>query len=263
MTDMTVDGPGASAYSLAELARAADVPARTIRYYQSEGLLPRPSRRAGQAVYDRLHLERLRSIGALQSRGLRLQTIREVLGESGESTSDVADLLGPEIAGAAWLATSARTLDEGELADLLGDAYPDQVGSLVSVGYLERRLGPDGRGVWYCASVPQLRGALELRTIGAALELSAWASNELRARLRDMSELFVGRWIAESGRLYRGTATREDFDAKLERLRAVAWQSAAHVMAEEMGRAIQRSDEIRERVVAGDFDFGAGLESAE
>ncbi|TIC88866.1 MerR family transcriptional regulator [Nocardioides sp. GY 10113] len=245
--------------TLAELERATGVAARTIRYYQSEGLLPRPTRRGGKAMYGDRHLERLRTIASLQSQGLRLQTIRQVLGESGEPASEVVDLLGPALTGTAWLATSAQTLDEGELADLLGDCYPEQVPALVSTGYLERRTQPDGRKVWYAPSVPQLRGALEMFSLGTDFALSRWSADQMRARLRELSELFVARWIAESGALYEGEGSTADFTRHLEQFRAVAWQSAAHVMAEEIGAAMGRADEIRARLEAGaisDEDLG-------
>lgn len=260
MTAMTAldPSPDATEFTLTELAQATDVSARTIRYYQSEGLLPRPERRGGQAVYDQHHLARLRTIGTLRAQGLRLQTIRTVLGESGEPASEVVDLLGPGIAGAAWLATSARTLDEGELADLLGDAYPEQVGALVATGYLERRTGPDGRKVWFAPSVPQLRGALELHVIGADFAFSRWAADLLRVQLREYCEALVERWIREVGQLYRGDGTAADLASRLETLRAVAWQSAAHVMAEEIGDALRRSDEIRARLEADDIDVAGG-----
>ncbi len=257
MRGMTVnDAAGEVGFTLAELEKVAEVPARTIRYYQSEGLLPRPVRKGGQAVYGSAHLERLRSIAALQARGLRLQTIRTVLGDSGESQSSVVDLLGPAIAGAAWLATSSRELDEGELADLLGEAYPDQVPALVSTGYLERRTTADGRKVWFCESVPQLRGALEMYSIGSDFELSGWSADAMRKSMRELCERYIVRWISERGHLYTGTI--DDLETNLERIRAVAWQSAAHVMAEEIGRAITHAEEIRERMEAGEITADGG-----
>ncbi|MEE3853299.1 helix-turn-helix domain-containing protein [Gordonia sp. LSe1-13] len=253
MWGVTSNDSAEASFTIAELEKVAEVPARTIRYYQSEGLLPRPARKGGQAVYGPPHLERLRSIAALQGRGLRLQTIKTVLGESGEPSSGVVDLLGPSIAGSAWLATSARELDEGELADLLGDAYPDQVAELVAAGYLERRRTTDGRRVWFAPSVPQLRGALEMRSIGTDLELSRWSAAEMRTVLRELCERLVARWIDESGKLYQGSGTQAELEQNLELIRAVAWQSAAHVMAEEIGAAVHRADEIRERLDAGDI----------
>ncbi|MEQ6900004.1 helix-turn-helix domain-containing protein [Nocardioides sp. YIM 152588] len=239
--------------TLAEVERETGIAARTVRYYQSEGLLHRPARRAGKAVYGEQHLDRLRAISSLQDQGLRLQTIRQVLGDAAEPANDVVDLLGPAITGTGWLATSARTLDEGELADLLGDNYPDQVPALVSTGYLERRTGPDGRRSWYAPSVPQLRGALELFEIGTDFTLSRWASDTMRDRIRELCELLVARWVAEAGTLYDGEGTSAGLERNLERLRSVAWQTAAHLVAEEIGAAISHADEIRARVEAGEF----------
>ncbi len=243
----------ASEFTLAELERVVDVSARTIRYYQSEGLLPRPTRRGGQAVYGQQHLQRLRSIAALQAQGLRLQTIRSVLGE-GEPAVEVVDLLGPEVAGTAWLATSARTLDEGELADLLGDAYPDDVPDIVAAGFLERRTGPDGRGVWFAPSVPQLRGALEMRALGTDFALSGWSAEAMRVSLRDLCERHVAKWLSEAGRHFHAEQSQASLEAHLETIRAVAWQAAAHVMAEEITAAVHRGDELLARVESGELD---------
>ena len=71
----------ADGYTIDELAHAAGLPSRTVRHYQSEGTLP-PPRRAGRvAFYGPQHLERLRLIGRLQDRGLRLDAIRDALRE--------------------------------------------------------------------------------------------------------------------------------------------------------------------------------------
>jgi DNA-binding transcriptional MerR regulator len=235
----------AGEYSLAELSAIAGVPSRTIRYYQSNGLLPKPGRRGNQAVYGDTHLTRLRSIAELQAKGLRLRTIRTMLEGPSQPGTDVVDLLGPDLVGSAWLRTSAGTLDEGELADLLGDAYPEQVSALVKAGYLERRTDADGRGIWYASSLPQLRGALEMLKLGTDIELSGWSAQLMRERFRELCEEFAVKWITESGNLYAGEATQVEFEANLEAIRSVVWQSAAHVIAEEIEAVIHRVDEIR------------------
>ncbi len=235
-----------SRYSLAELEDASGIAARTIRFYQSEGLLPRPARRGTTAVYSDQHLERLRAIAQLKARGLRLQTIRQMLNGSADAGS-VIDLLGPDLAGAAWLRTSARTFDEGELADLLGDLYPDQVPALVTGGYLQRTSNGDGRGVWFAPSVPQMIGALELHKLGTSIELAAWSAQLMRTRMRELFEEFAVRWTSEAGHLYAGEGTQAEFEGNLEAIRSVVWQSAAHVAAEEIERVIHRIDEIRAR----------------
>src|SRR6266540_4593263 len=66
-------------YTIDELAAAAGLPSRTVRHYQSEGVLPSPRREGRVAVYAASHLERLQLIGRLQDRGLRLDAIRDVL----------------------------------------------------------------------------------------------------------------------------------------------------------------------------------------
>jgi len=62
------------------VARQSGVPIKTIRYYEEEGLLPRPSRTAsGYRLYDPGAVDRLRFIKQAQELGLRLDAIREIL----------------------------------------------------------------------------------------------------------------------------------------------------------------------------------------
>ncbi len=67
-------------WSLAELAELAGVPARTIRFYISRGLLPRPAGGGRAAVYTPEHRERLDAIRKLQARGMMLHDIARELG---------------------------------------------------------------------------------------------------------------------------------------------------------------------------------------
>lgn len=61
--------------SLAELAELAGVPARTIRFYISRGLLPGPIKAGRGAEYTAEHLERLEHIKRLQAEGRMLSEI--------------------------------------------------------------------------------------------------------------------------------------------------------------------------------------------
>jgi DNA-binding transcriptional MerR regulator len=56
------------------------VTARTICFYQSVDVLPKPDRRGRAAVYHQKHLERLRLIAELRDRGLTLSAIGHLLG---------------------------------------------------------------------------------------------------------------------------------------------------------------------------------------
>ncbi len=65
---------------ISELARQSGVPAKTIRYYESVGLLPAPAR-AGNNYrhYDPAVLERLRFIASARSLGFALADVGELL----------------------------------------------------------------------------------------------------------------------------------------------------------------------------------------
>ena len=74
-----------------QLAREAGVTTRSIRAYQTSGLLPHPRLSGRVGVYDDGHLARLRYIAHLQERGFSLAAIRDLLTawEQGRSLSDV------------------------------------------------------------------------------------------------------------------------------------------------------------------------------
>lgn len=65
--------------TLAELADAAGIPARTIRFYISRGLLAGPAKAGRGAVYTGAHLERLEKIKDLQAQGRHLAEIAPLL----------------------------------------------------------------------------------------------------------------------------------------------------------------------------------------
>jgi DNA-binding transcriptional MerR regulator len=78
-------------YSIQELEEETGIPARTIRYYITRGLLAPAYGRGPSARYDLGHLLRLRLIEQLKEQRLSLEEIRERLGEL--SDADVEELL--------------------------------------------------------------------------------------------------------------------------------------------------------------------------
>lgn len=95
-------------YSIGELAEAAGVTPRTIRYYAAEGLLPPPDTQGKYARYSQDHLERLRLIARLKEAYLPLHEIRQritgldlaqvvaMLAEFGAESQRVAEAPGAE-----------------------------------------------------------------------------------------------------------------------------------------------------------------------
>jgi DNA-binding transcriptional MerR regulator len=71
-------------YSLADLARLADVTTRTIRYYVAQGLLPSPEAAGPATRYGEGHLARLLLIKRLQREHLPLAGIRVRLERMGD-----------------------------------------------------------------------------------------------------------------------------------------------------------------------------------
>src|SRR6185295_264571 len=71
-------------YSIADLARLADVTPRTVRYYVAQGLLPSPEAAGSATRYGEGHLARLRLIRRLQRDHLPLAEIRSRLERMGD-----------------------------------------------------------------------------------------------------------------------------------------------------------------------------------
>lgn len=87
-------------YSLADLARLADVTPRTVRYYVAQGLLPSPDAAGPATRYGEGHLARIRLIRRLQRDHLPLAEIRARLERMGDeevlAASAVLDPQEPE-----------------------------------------------------------------------------------------------------------------------------------------------------------------------
>src|SRR5262245_65711077 len=76
-----------------ELAHRAELPVRTIREYQTLGLLPPPAKRGRVGIYRPGHLARLRLIVRLQKCGYSLAGIRGLV-ESWSGGADLGEVLG-------------------------------------------------------------------------------------------------------------------------------------------------------------------------
>ena len=63
--------------SIGDLADAAGLSRRAVRYYVQQGLLQPPLGRGRGRHYDRSHLDRLRRIGGLQQAGFLVEGLRE------------------------------------------------------------------------------------------------------------------------------------------------------------------------------------------
>lgn len=66
---------------IGELARKADCLVQTVRFYESEGLLPEPARSEGNfRLYNDAHLQRLLFVRRCRAKDMTLDEIRRLLG---------------------------------------------------------------------------------------------------------------------------------------------------------------------------------------
>lgn len=78
---------------IGELAKRAEVPIDTVRYYEREGLIPPPVRRAsGYRDYLDADVDRLRFMRRAKGLGFTLQEIRELLSLTGMAGDDMGGL---------------------------------------------------------------------------------------------------------------------------------------------------------------------------
>src|SRR6478609_3156619 len=221
--------------SLDELAARSGVSGRTIRYYQSEGVLPRPRRDGREARYTEEHVERLELIAELQERGLKLEAIKGLVGSGGRPKS-VSDWLGiDEVLRASWSNDRRETMSLGDVHELLGKHPRRFVGELVDVGLLIRE--EDG------SFVAPSRGLLDLGVrmldAGVSVDIGARAADLLRKRLARAADDLVELFEAETGRSFAGEGRPEEVAAALDVLRPIALDASQLILAQELERSLR------------------------
>lgn len=192
-------------YRMEELAEAAGITPRTLRFYRERGLIPPPRREGRIAWYGPHHLARLRTIAALLERGHTLNGIAD-LAAAFESGRDVGEVLG---LGEPTEEEPVRLTPE-QLADHFGDQVTaENFAAALDLGYLatdgeeivhvSRRL-LDVSSALVREGVPLaavLGAARDVRTHADALAklftdlLHAHARDEDLARLRPLAKSVV------------------------------------------------------------------------
>ncbi|CAN7495934.1 Cd(II)/Pb(II)-responsive transcriptional regulator [Variovorax paradoxus] len=100
---------------IGDLAKAANTPVETIRYYEREQLLPAPARTEGNyRIYDDEHAQRLGFIRRCRSLDMTLDEIRNLLrfrDAPGEDCGEVNQLLDDHIGHVAARIRELKTLE--------------------------------------------------------------------------------------------------------------------------------------------------------
>ncbi|MET9290489.1 MerR family transcriptional regulator [Streptomyces sp. NPDC003077] len=172
---------------MAELAEAAGITVRTLRFYRERKLIPPPRREGRIAWYNDHHLARLRTIAALLERGHTLGGIAELLTafDNGRDVGEVLGLESPLIS--PWSEETPVRLTPEELADhFSGDVTAENLAASLDIGYL----AVDGDEFVH-VSRRLLDASTELVATGVPLAAVLAAGREVRTHVEAMAELFT------------------------------------------------------------------------
>lgn len=216
-----------------EVAARTGVTVRTIRYYQSEGLLPSPARHGREVRYGDEHLERLELITRLQDRGLRLTAIAELV-KQGDAGADWLGLT--ESLTQPWSEDRPALWSESELADRLASATGVTADDLVRTGVVERR-GDTTPVVYLVPSPGMFEIALHLVALGIDLDVAARLRALLQDRLRGLATDLVSTFTDEVSVTLLADAGPADLTRLLQQLRPLTRRTVDLLFAAEMERA--------------------------
>ncbi|MEU2451030.1 MULTISPECIES: MerR family transcriptional regulator [unclassified Streptomyces] len=239
----TGEGAGRGArYRREDVARAAGVKVRNLRYYQERGLLPPPRREGRIAWYSDDHLTRLRLISDLLGRGYTVNGIAELL-HAWEEGGGLPQLLGLEREMTRdWVQEEPVTLSRAELRELFGPtATADDTRRAAELGYVTI----DGDLVTY-PNRRLLEATLTLVRQGVPLVEILDAGEFVQAQAAAVADRFVGLF-----RRYVVDAAGPEGLEGLERLSATQLQHitdavaalrpvAGEVVTSEFARAMAR-----------------------
>lgn len=123
-------------WSIDELASRAGVPVRTIREYQTVGIVPSPRRQGRVGLYGPHHLRRLELIADLKGRGYSLAGIGDLFG-NWQAGADLGEVLGLEPDQLIHIDEPGAPSTVDALARVLPGLVPEHLDDLTSAGILE------------------------------------------------------------------------------------------------------------------------------
>ncbi len=229
------EGPTAE-IGLEQLAARSGVSARTIRYYQSEGVLPRPRKEGRDARYSAAHVERLELISELQARGLKLEAIKELVGRDRQHRS-VSDWLGvDEVLRASWADDETTTMTLAEIHTRLGKHPRRLVGEMVDSGLLTR----NDDGTFVVPSCAMLDLTVQMLDAGVSIDIGTEAATILRRRLSKAADDLVRLFESETGKSFAGKGRPAEIATALDALRPIAQDAAQLILSQELERALRK-----------------------
>lgn len=227
MTALTVTVTVAGVLTVEELAASTGESVRTIRFYQSEGVLPPPARQGREARYDEAHVRRLQLISELQRRGLRLSAIRDLLQNSPDWLGLGESLTLP------WTEDHPVLLGEDDLLSRIGDIPLDD---LIANGVVERRA--DTMPVVYLVASPgMLDVAVAILRLGVDPDVVVRLRDLIQRRLHDMADDLVASFTEQVSLDHLDKEGPGGLAVLLNQLRPLTRRTVDLLFAHEMERA--------------------------
>ena len=226
-------------YTIDDLAAVTRVPSRTIRFYQSKGVIQKPQLRGRIAYYTEAHVERLKLVAELQDRGLQIKAIGDIVARLDRGELALHEWLGVEDQlKEPWAADLPKVCDTNELRSLAGDG-PGRIAELIRAGLVERR-----GEAFLIPSPALLQVAVRLEASGFGLDASVEAGGLMRRHLNKAVRELVDFFMKHADDVLNnddGTSLIE----MVRTLRPTAMEALRVIFAQEIER------EIRQRIETG------------
>jgi DNA-binding transcriptional MerR regulator len=247
-TDDELPGPGE--YTIDELAARSGIPSRTIRFYQAKGVLPAPRKRGRVAVYDDSHAERLKVVGELQDKGLRLRAIRDIISRQDLDSDAIHKWLGVGERLGSLSQDAPALVTEEELKRELGNPPPGLLSRLISKGAIH----PQGEGAnrRYLVRSPALLAlGRRLHEAGIDIETAVSLQEILERRLARAAREVVDFAIKKIGHGFGRSSEPDDVMAAIETLfqGGVGAEAVRLIFTKEVERAVQEALQLGANVV--------------
>lgn len=229
-------------FTIDELAVRTGVKTRTIRQYQTAGLVAPPERQGRVGVYGAGHVERLAAIGRLQDRGYSLAAMRDLFDSWARGRPLTQIIGGPTTHPPVPVDETALIVTEEQLLDMLPALGNKKLrNAAVRAGLITAATkGPKGR----CVVCTPSAIAIVADLIDAGI--SASAAVALHGELHTALDR-VGERIAETLASIEPSTQRIDL---LRRNRAALGRTAASTLIGAIGRALPPSDADQIRIGA-------------
>ena len=178
-------------FTIDELSQHTGVPGRTIRFYQSQGVLPSPRREGRVAFYDEDHVRRLHLIADLRHRGLRLDAIRDALEQLESGGDSLQSWLGlSERFSDPWTEDRPLLLSAEELLGRYGGGRPGLLADLERIGLIHRE-GSGVRPSFLVETIGFVDAVVALEQAGIELSVSIESAEIMRRSIAALAEELV------------------------------------------------------------------------